>query len=149
MKAKQEKCIFLLATMMTPMIFNRYKGKLLQVCLLLVCTICITLSQRSASAAFTVTDTDFVGGVYNLSYFASTNTLLKNGVNQGTSNPAALFLTNSGNTANPAWTGPGSQATVAFLNAPGQFGGVGRRNEFHMEHIGQCDYGVGLFLNHR
>lgn len=77
------------------------------------------------AAPFVVTDSDFVDGVYVLRYDAWTQALSKNGVVQSSPLPlSSLFLTNAGNTANPAWE-RASDGSVAYLQAPGICGGFG------------------------
>lgn len=77
----------------------------------------------AAAAPFVVTDAHFVGNVYELRYYTSSNQLFLNGV--ATALDATplddLFLTNASNTASPAWQ-RGSDFGAAFLLAPSSKG---------------------------
>jgi hypothetical protein len=87
----------------------------------------LAIHSRSLAAPFVVTDGDFVGEVYELQYRTFTNQLIENGnavVLDGTPLDD-LFLTNTGNTGQPAWQYFGSDLNVHYLQAPGQFGGFG------------------------
>ncbi len=95
-------------------LLRRKNGRRFQLCLLVVSIISITcLSHRSASA-FTITDADFVGGVYNLSYYSNSNTIKKNGSTIGTG-ITSLFLTNT------AWSGPATEGGGQYLYASGGY----------------------------
>ena len=81
-------------------------------------TVYLTLALCFAHAAhadtFSISDADFVGGVYEFRYYATTNTALVNGTPISFS---SLVMTNNG------FTGPVSEG-VAYWEATGHFGAV-------------------------
>ncbi len=93
---------------------GRKKGRRLHVCLLLLGIVSVTCLNIRSAPAFTLTDTDFVGGVYNLSYYGNSNTVVKNGSTIATG-IGSLFLTNN------AWTGPQSEGGGQYLYASGGY----------------------------
>lgn len=116
MGTKRNKARFFSAVIATLMTFDKTKGIVLLAGLLL-----ITAGQRSASA-FTITDTDFISGVYEMRYDTETNQLLVNGVVVGSLND--VFLTNDGNIVDPAWEWA-TGGNVSYLQAPGPPAGFG------------------------
>lgn len=84
-------------------------------------------TSLASGASFTVSDSDFVGGVYELRYSTYSNTLQLNG--SGTllsSTPLdSLFLSNSGNTSYDTWQYYCSDSSVKALQGTGAYGGWG------------------------
>lgn len=78
-------------------------------------------TSLASGASFTVSDSDFVGGVYELRYSTYSNTLQLNGSGTPLSSTPldSLFLSNSGNTSYDTWQYYGSDSDVRYLQGTG------------------------------
>ncbi len=94
---------------------------------LLALLVLFCVSHAAWAAPFVVSDSDFVGGVYELRYSTWSNTLTLNGTATALDGTPLndLFLSNSGNTAYDAWQYYGTDANVKYLQATGRANGFG------------------------
>ncbi|MFZ5829324.1 MAG: PEP-CTERM sorting domain-containing protein [Planctomycetota bacterium] len=93
----------------------------------LPCAVLMLLMCSTSRAEFVVGDADLQDGVYELRYYTQRNILVKNGASASLDGTplGELFLTNSGNTLQPAHEYFGTDSGVRYLQATGAYGGWG------------------------